>query len=420
LVFSCAAGASHDWREVDEILQHGISIEAYPGCSALVANASGILYHKNFGNFTYGLPAPLDNNTNPFVDHETLWDMASCSKILGATTALAQFYQRGEFALNDRVMDLGLGSAFAANGKANITVLNCLLHNAGYPPDPKPNYWDTQFGCPETANYHPLENFSCQTKIFLSLQNQTLINPIGKVYLYSDLSFITLQYVVGYLARTKNYISKSDLYPGCDTGGPGTDQCYFEAYARIYVFQKLGMSKTGFLPAKKFQPDCSPTWNESKYYRHEQIQGVVSDGNAYALGGIAGHAGVFSRANPDLFAFMYKWLFPEKSPEFLNASTVKLWTTEYNHTQSSRALGWDTNDPSAPDYGWNQSCGHMSPKTFLHIGYTGTQFCGDPESGVLTVMLTNRVYPNVSGNYLVDYVEQLFNDAVLKVLGLKN
>jgi len=94
-----------------------------------------------------------------------------------------------------------LGVEFATKGKENIVVRNLLLHNAGFPPDPNPDYWYPEFGCPQTVNYHPSQDFSCQEKIYLSLMNQTLQNPPGSKYVYSDLSMITMMHVVGTLAR---------------------------------------------------------------------------------------------------------------------------------------------------------------------------------------------------------------------------
>lgn len=106
-------------------------------------------------------------------------------------------------------------------------------------------------------------------------------------------------YVVGTLARTLGYIGVGDLYPGCynaslGLGGPN-DQCYFEAYVRKYVFGGLGLNSTRFLPPRSVWPLAAPCENDTDY-RHIVSQGTVSDGNAYAMGGIAGHAGVFSNA----------------------------------------------------------------------------------------------------------------------------
>lgn len=98
------------------------------------------------------------------------------------------------------------------------------------------------------------------------------------------------------------------------------------------------------------------------------MQGQVSDGNAYALGGIAGHAGLFSNVR-DLSVLMHGWMWATPNDSWLNSTTASLWIKEYNHSQSSRALGWNTNDPNAPDQGWGLSCGRLSSKTFMHLGY---------------------------------------------------
>jgi CubicO group peptidase (beta-lactamase class C family) len=131
------------------------------------------------------------------------------------------------------------------------------------------------------------------------------------------------------------------------------------------------------------------------WYHHELIRGYVSDQNAYALGGIAGHAGVFTNVY-DSMTLLRAWMF-NTHPNSLNATTVALWTKVANLTQSSRALGWDTNDQS---YKW---CGTFSKKTYLHIGFTGTELCADPETRVLTVVLANGRYPNYTQDGMIWY-----------------
>jgi CubicO group peptidase (beta-lactamase class C family) len=406
---------SNIWEEVDQILEDAIKQKAFPGCVAIALNKSGIIYSGIKGFFTYGIPPPMTPHINPKMDLKTKFDLASCTKVTATTSAIAQFYQRGEISLNTKIIDI-LGKDFGKNGKENITILNCLLHNAGLPPDPNPNYWSSSFGCPETDNYYPKENFSCQKKIYQSILEQKLENPIGEKYVYSDLSMITLMYVVGRLARNFDYIKKEDLISSCiengDNKNEGTDQCYFEAYVRKYVFEKLNMKDTMFLPFYSTWKTCAPCENDT-YYLHRVIQGQVSDGNAYALGGIAGHAGLFSTAL-DLSTLMYRLMFAEENDTFLNKTTVQYFIREYNHSQSSRALGWNTNDPTVFDSGWNLTCGDMSPTTFMHLGYTGTQLCGDPERQLITIFLTNRVYPTAN-NYLIESVRRKFNSAIVKI-----
>jgi len=234
---------------------------------------------------------------------------------------------------------------------------------------------------------------------------------VGAVYVYSDLSFITLAYVVGNLAQNLGYVSQADLLPGCNRGGPGAVQCYFEAYVRKYIFEALNLSNTTFLPPDSWWPNCAPTNNDTGY-RNVVLQGQVEDPNAYAMGGIAGHAGIFSTVH-DIFTLNYQIMFaPESSTTFLNSTTTALWTKEYNHSQSSRALGWNTNDPTVYDYGWNRTCGDLSNTTWMHLGYTGTEICGDPVREIITLLFTNRVYPDTSNEPQIMQARQRFNTAV--------
>ena len=147
------------------------------------------------------------------------------------------------------------------------------------------------------------------------------------------------------------------------------------------------------------------------------VQGRVEDGNAYMLGGIAGHAGLFSTAL-DVEVFTRSLLWPEDG-RFLNSTTIHTFTTEYDNNQSSRALGWNTNDPTTPDEGWDLLCGNLSAKTFTHVGYTGTQICADPVNQLYTILLTNRVYPNDT-DFRIEDVRRQFNDAVLVAVNHTN
>jgi len=132
------------------------------------------------------------------------------------------------------------------------------------------------------------------------------------------------------------------------------------------------------------------------------------------MGGISGHAGIFSTV-PDLALFMSAWMWGD----LLRPDVYQLFITEYNHTQSSRALGWNTNDPTVTDEGWGQDCGSkMSPLTFMHVGYTGTMICGTPVGEYFTILLTNRIYPtDATGSTKINAVRQAFGNAVVDIMG---
>lgn len=142
-------------------------------------------------------------------------------------------------------------------------------------------------------------------------------------------------------------------------------------------------------------------------------QGAVADSNAYAHGGVAGHAGIFSTVG-DILNFTAVWQ-PVQSAgmRLLNATTIAFWTRAPNPSFSPRALGWVT-QAATDTY---QGCGKLSAETFYHTGFTGTLMCLDPTRNISTVLLTTRVYPNMTAN--VDGILALrrnFNDAVLGVL----
>jgi len=287
-----------------------------------------------------------------------------------------------------------------------------LLHDAGYPPDPIPGYSEIDFPCPENKLYHPKEVFDCQRNIYNSLMEQKLINPVGGVYVYSDLSMITAMYVVGHLAQKLQKVSRNELRSACienlDPNSPEIAQCYYEAFVKKYILIPKSMTQSSFLPDKSEWNDIAPTWDDD-VFRHRVIQGQVSDENSYSLGGIAGHAGLFSSAR-DAITLASSLMWAPVSSSFVNKTTALYFTTIYNVTQSSRALGWDTNNYQQNTY---RGCGNLSPTTWTHTGYTGTQICGDPVRKIVTVLLTNRCYPNKSKTLPdIHRARKEFNNAV--------
>jgi len=419
-------------QSLDPLILEAITQRVTPGAVGIVGNAEKILYASALGNYTFGIRPPYVPNSfgsksgSPPTQLDTLFDLASCSKIVGATTGIALLYQQGKVDLNTPVSHF-LGTGFNSHNKENITVLNCLLHNAGYPPDPNPLYYSQTFACPETLlsekeHRNPTVTFSCQSQIFQSLLDQTLQYPTGTDYVYSDLSFITLMNIVGALAKQLNEVEESELIPDCMTASSGnsTFQCYFEAYMRTKVWPRMQMGSTGFLPPRNVWGDCAPAENSTDAYYIGTWQGQVSDENAYAMGGIAGHAGVFSNAL-DLIKYARQWLFADDTTTLINSTTAHFFRKDYDPSLSSRALGFNTCNPNVKDKCWNFSCGTLSPDTFMHIGYTGTEICMDPEREIFTILLTNRVYPDdTHSSTSIHNLRYNFNTNVQKVFDSSN
>jgi len=418
-VIACIAMADK-WSELDSFLQSTISQQAWPGVVAAVFDEKTIYYRKAFGKYTYGIPPPATPAKVPDMTFDTLFDMASCSKLLATTTAVATLYEMGFLDIDAPVVQYL--PDFAANGKDDILVRHLLLHNSGLKVDPDPGYSSVEFGCPETTKPLPQELFTCRQKCFESLMDETPMHGPGASYEYSDENFMTLMNIVGKIVREHNLVSMADLRKDCMAAGAEDDkddgslQCYFEAYTRK-MHAKIGLKNTGYLPDPAVWSRCAPTENETNGYRHRQIQGEVHDENTFAMGGISGHAGLFSTLD-DVVALMRAWLYaPEASTAttLFNSTTTKLFVTQVNHSQSSRALGWNTNADDAEDHGFSHGCGTLSNTTFMHTGFTGPTICGDPVRRIGTVMLCNRVYPDRSTGGLWVQLRRDFNTLVQKI-----
>ena len=200
------AAASGDWSAVDQILQSAIATGVFPGCTAAVGGQGGsLLYVRAFGAFTYGVPPPYPGGA--VVQHSTvgtLYDLASVTKVAAATSAAMLLYERGLLSIEALVSDASLlGPGFAAAGKGAIRVRNLLLHNAGFPLDPSPHYSDPAFGCPGASSWTPPLSFGCAARVYGALLNQTLTYPVGSQYVYSDVSFITMHYVIGRIVEAQ-------------------------------------------------------------------------------------------------------------------------------------------------------------------------------------------------------------------------
>ena len=362
-------------ESIDNTLRRGISNHVYPGVVAMAGNREGVLiYQKSFGTHEY-----LDEHPNsPTVELDSIYDLASVTKVVATTSAVALLFQRGYLRLEDNIGSLLYDIRYNAHGnKQDVTVLNCLLHNAGYQPDPVPGYYETSFGCEKGFEE---ESMTCLDQIYDSLLFENLTTIPGENFVYSDLSFITLQYVVGSLVFHHRLLPTSALRQECllQLKSKGFDfdwkesslvdlnrgllyTCFFEAFVRKEVFQEDQgwLKNTAYLPDfafSSFHNRTIPTMDTS--YTKEVRKGNVSDSNCFMMGGVCGHAGVFSTI-PDLQLYLTRLSVLSSSsasdpiepfPNWLNVSTVRLFVTEYNSSQSSRALGWTINDPSVSSH----------------------------------------------------------------------
>ena len=326
---------------LDSIIQVGLAEGAAPGASVAVGRYGRLVFIKGYGTLDYAPDAPA-------VSPRTIYDLASLTKVVATTTSAMILEETGK-------LDLDKPVAFYvpelnAPDKAGITVRMLLTHSGGF------------------EAYAPLysaANGSLRGRAaYLAAINQRPLQyPPGTQTIYSDWDMVLMQAVIERIS------------------GASLDQ-----YADGHIFRQLGMLDTRFRPDtndRAVRERIAPTTQDS--LRGGRLRGTVHDANAWALGGVSGHAGLFSTAR-DLAIFAQFLLDGGTFDQvrILAPQTIARWTSRQN-VAGSRALGWDTPAPGS-------SAGrYFSPRSFGHTGYTGTSLWIDPEKGVFVVLLMNRV-----------------------------
>ena len=300
---------------------------AFPGAVIAVGRHDSVLLLAAVGH--YGA-----DDYRP-VTVETIYDLASLTKVVGLTTACMMLVDQQRLDLDAPVQRYV--PAFQGADKERVTIRHLLTHSSGLPA------------------WRPLYRDATTREQALALVDTTpLLRQPGDTFVYSDLGAIVLTQVVEAITGTR-----------------------LDAYLDTALFRPLGMTGTRFLPPESWRSRIAPTENDSSF-RHRLLRGEVHDENAATLGGVSGHAGLFSTA-PDLVRFA-QWL--------ASADMSKAFTRRQNLPPgSSRALGWDTPSQSS-------SAGtKLGSHAFGHTGFTGTSIWIDPDRDLFIILLTNRVNP---------------------------
>ncbi len=367
------ASAEKNLQPAYQVIQKAIADKAFPGATLAIGYQGKVAIHA-FGNLSYDAKSPV-------VTEETKYDIASLTKVV-ATTTLAAKLVEGDFPATldlDAKIERYLPEWSAKPGqdpqqaawRSKVTVRHLLTHTSGLPPFKE--YWRTSKGKPDTLN---------------AIFAEPLDYEPGTKVVYSDLGIILMAEIIERLTgRTLDDLAKN------------------------YIFDPLKMSETMFRPAKKLWPQIAPTEVDNNL-RHRLLQGEVHDENASAIGGVSGHAGLFSTA-PDLAAFCQMLLNGGSyaHERILRRATVAQFTTPQQLSGSTRTLGW-----TVPTEG--SSSGHFfSAHSFGHTGFTGTSIWIDPDRDLFVVLLTNRVNPTRE-NQKIAQVRPALHDAVMESLGL--
>jgi CubicO group peptidase (beta-lactamase class C family) len=364
---------AYDFSALDDIVSKGISNNAFPGAQLLIGNDKDILYIKSYGNFTY------DDFSNPVTD-ESMFDLASVTKVIATTSAIMLLYQQKKINLTDKVSYYI--PEFGSNGKEDITILNLLLHNSGL-----------------IAFVPFYKTYSNKEDVLNAIYNTGLDYPTNSKFVYSDLNAVMLGLIV-------ERVSGMDL----------------NHYCKENIFLPLDMHSTMFVPDKSMKDKILPTEYDN-YWRMRLIQGEVHDETSSILGGVSGNAGLFSNAI-DLYKFMKVMLDKGeyynpysrglKEEKLFDADVIDLFTTRYTDVtyENSRALGWDTK-PSQTSAKNRIPCGEMiSDNCFGHTGFTGTSVWCDKDRNLIIIFLTNRIYPSRDNYGIKDIRPEIHNIAI--------
>lgn len=370
---------SDKFKAIDSIAEQAIQQHATPGMAVMAVKDGKIVFHKTYGYYTY------DSTTK--VSLESIYDLASVTKICATTLSVMRLYDQGKLDLNKTLGDY-LPRVKGSN-KEKLVIRDILLHQAGlkaFIPFYKETI-DSVTGIPMPGFYQSArtdrygiqvaDTMYMRTSWEDTIYSRILESPVGpkNKYIYSDNDFIFLGELVKAIS-----------------GMPLNKYVYNEFY------RKLGLTTTGFLPLQRFPGQkIVPTENE-KIFRRQLLQGTVHDPGAAMFGGVAGHAGLFSDAY-DLAVMMQMLLEGGKynGYYFFSPETIRLFTG-YGSKVSRRGLGFDKpekdNVPGKDPY----PCRYASPLTFGHTGYTGTCVWTDPKYNLTYIFLSNRVNPDGGAN----------------------
>jgi CubicO group peptidase (beta-lactamase class C family) len=322
---------------LDSIMRVAIAEGAAPGASIAVGRYGRMVHQSGYGTLDY---AP----GSPAADVATLYDLASLTKVIATTTSAMILEETGKLDINRTVASYL--PEFNAPDKALITVRMLLTHSGGL------------------EAYAPLYRLARGKAEYVAQINQRpLQSPPGTQTVYSDWDMVLLQAVIERIA------------------GMSLDN-----FSEGHIFRPLSMVDTRFKPDtndRALRRRIAVTTADS--IRGGPLQGVVHDANAWAMGGVSGHAGLFSSAR-DLATFAQMLLDGGTfaSIRIVSPQQIARWTSRQG-VAVSRALGWDTPAPAS-------SAGrYFSPRSFGHTGFTGTSMWIDPERGLFVILLMNRV-----------------------------
>ena len=396
--------SSERLARIDEVVKDAIEHHETPGAVVVIGHKGRIVFRKAYGNRS------LEPTVKP-MELSTVFDLASLTKVVATAPSMMILLERGAFRLDDPVSKYlpefagpprektsesqAKSHEWDPKDKSRITIRQLMTHFSGLPPD-----------------FDLAVKWSGYDEAIHRLADETLQSPPGAKFVYSDLNFIALGEIVHKLS-----------------GLP------LDEFAKQNIFEPLGMKDTTFTPDAALRERAAPTeprsateaylgGKDTKAEDQKMIQGYVHDPTAWRMGGVAGHAGLFSTAD-DLVAYCQMYLnhgeFQGKrilSPLGIEAMTTNqvpaaLSPAAPHDIRIARGLGWDIASPFSSNHG-----DLFSKSSFGHTGFTGTDLWIDPTTDTFVIVLTNRVHPNGKGN-VIPMRAKIANIVAASILDMK-
>ncbi|WP_076792248.1 serine hydrolase [Chlorobium sp. KB01] len=371
-IFCCALAGSlqttparaqaFNFKPLEAVMGQAVSDSVFPGASLAVLYKGKVVFHKAFGKKSY---AP---ESTP-VDTTTIYDLASLTKAISTTSIIMQLVERDSLSLQAPVAKYL--PAFGSNGKDKVTIEHLLRHTSG-------------------LRAHSYFAKSCRSpeELFNTIENDSLLSPPGRTTLYSDPGFMLLGKIVATIT------------------GHNLAENFHARFAA-----PLGMHATMFTPPATLLQHIAPAGQDGDW-PFNTVRPLVHDQNAALLGGVAGHAGLYSTTG-DLITFTGMLMHGGTSGRrvYFRKETLRNFLSR---SSAERALGWDLRSIDGP----SSAGDYFSTSSYGHLGYTGTSIWIDPQQDLAVILLSNRVWPT-SANIKIRKFRPLLHNTVAECLQLK-
>lgn len=387
---------SYQLFSIDSIVLESIKEKVIPGCQILVAKDGKVIYQKAFGYHTY--------KKGRFVKTDDLYDIASVTKVAATTLSIMQLYDQRKLDIDHKLA--WYLPYLGGTNKENILLRDMMAHQARLKPW-IPFYTNTMLnGKPDKKYYNNKLNEEYTTKVAEDL------------YIRSDYSFILFDSIIYSDLRKRNKYKYSDLgFYLLKQAIENLTNKPLDTYTTEEFYIPLGMQHTLFNPLCRFKKSRIVPTEDDKYFRNQLIHGYVHDPGAAMLGGVAGHAGLFSTAN-DLAIFMQMLLNGGTygGKEYIRSATVHQFTKQqFPLNENRRGIGFDK--PNPIDWERGPTCESASFDSYGHSGFTGTYIWADPKENLIYIFLSNRIHPSANNRKLIKnntrtQIHQIIYDAL--------